>query len=178
MPMNFAARRTTLSHEFADVPLFPRQGEGARTLSTEVYSAHFRKPARHCGACLVSFRRTSAKELARPSKLPALPGQIPPGLPIDLLRRRPDIHAAERQLAAATARIGVAMPDLFPRVIVSGALGGQGGPHSSKAIPITFIGRPPLRSIFPCLILARSTQLSISTCRQLMSSSSVTNGRY
>jgi outer membrane protein TolC len=56
------------------------------------------------------------------------------------LRRRPDIHAAERQLAAATARIGVATADLFPRVILSGALGAQGGPRSSTAIPITLIG--------------------------------------
>jgi NodT family efflux transporter outer membrane factor (OMF) lipoprotein len=89
---------------------------------------------------LGQFPEDLAKELARPGKLPALPAQIPPGLPIDLLRRRPDIHAAERQLAAATARIGVATADLFPRVIVSGALGGQGGPRSSAAIPITFIG--------------------------------------
>ena len=81
-----------------------------------------------------------AKELAKPGKLPALPAQIPPGLPIDLLRRRPDIHAAERQLAAATARIGVATADLFPQFIVSGAVGGQGGPRSSSAVPLTFIG--------------------------------------
>jgi NodT family efflux transporter outer membrane factor (OMF) lipoprotein len=81
-----------------------------------------------------------ALELAQPGKLLALPAQVPPGLPIDLLRRRPDIHEAERQLAAATARIGVATADLFPRVIVSGQLGGQGGPNSGKAIPLTFIG--------------------------------------
>ncbi|MCI0465804.1 MAG: efflux transporter outer membrane subunit [Beijerinckiaceae bacterium] len=89
---------------------------------------------------LGKFPEDLAKELARPGKLPALPAEIPQGLPIDLLRRRPDIHAAERQLAAATARIGVATADLFPRLIVSGALGGQGGPRSSAAIPITFIG--------------------------------------
>jgi NodT family efflux transporter outer membrane factor (OMF) lipoprotein len=81
-----------------------------------------------------------AKELAKPGKLPALPAQIPPGLPIDLLRRRPDIHAAERQLAAATAHIGVATADLFPQFIVSGAVGGQGGTRSSSAVPLTFIG--------------------------------------
>jgi NodT family efflux transporter outer membrane factor (OMF) lipoprotein len=89
---------------------------------------------------LGQFPEELAKELAKPGRLPALPAQVPPGLPIDLLRRRPDIHAAERQLAAATARIGVATADLFPRLIVSGQLGGQGGPQSSKAIPITFIG--------------------------------------
>jgi len=81
-----------------------------------------------------------AKEVAKPGKLPALPAQIPPGLPIDLLRRRPDIHAAERQLAAATARIGVATADLFPQFFVSGAVGGQGGVRSSSAVPLTFIG--------------------------------------
>lgn len=91
---------------------------------------------------LGQFPEDLAKELAKQGKLPALPPQVPPGLPIDLLRRRPDIHAAERQLAAATARIGVATADLFPRLIVSGALGGEGGPArtSSSAVPITFIG--------------------------------------
>lgn len=86
------------------------------------------------------FPEDLAKELAMPGRLPALPAQIPSGMPVDLLRRRPDIHEAERQLAAATARIGVAAADLFPWVIVSGALGGQGGSRASSAIPITFIG--------------------------------------
>jgi len=89
---------------------------------------------------LGQFPEALAKELASPGKIPILPAQVPPGLPIDLLRRRPDIHAAERQLAAATARIGVATADLFPRVILSGALGAQGGQRSSSAIPITLIG--------------------------------------
>ena len=88
---------------------------------------------------LGQFPEDLAKELARPNAIPVLPARVPPGLPVDLLRRRPDIHAAERQLAAATARIGVATADLFLRVAVSGALGGQGGP-SPSTIPVTFIG--------------------------------------
>jgi outer membrane protein, multidrug efflux system len=54
----------------------------------------------------------------------ALPA-IPPGLPSSLLERRPDIRQAERQLAAATARIGVAKADYFPRVVLTGS-GGAG----------------------------------------------------
>jgi multidrug efflux system outer membrane protein len=45
------------------------------------------------------------------------------GAPEDLLRRRPDVRAAERRLAAATARVGVATADLFPRVSLTGFLG-------------------------------------------------------
>src|SRR5690625_5509098 len=43
--------------------------------------------------------------------------------PGDVLRNRPDIRAAERKVAAATARIGVATADLFPRFTLSGLLG-------------------------------------------------------
>jgi multidrug efflux system outer membrane protein len=45
------------------------------------------------------------------------------GAPEDLLKRRPDVRAAERELAAATARIGVAKADLFPRLTLSGFIG-------------------------------------------------------
>jgi len=58
--------------------------------------------------------------------LSPLPGELPSvslGDPAALLRRRPDIRAAERRLAAATARIGVATADLFPRFTVGGTIG-------------------------------------------------------
>jgi multidrug efflux system outer membrane protein len=48
---------------------------------------------------------------------------LPIGDPAELLRRRPDVRAAERQLAAATARVGVATADLFPRVSITGFVG-------------------------------------------------------
>jgi multidrug efflux system outer membrane protein len=55
----------------------------------------------------------------------ALPA-VPAGLPSSLLERRPDVVQAEGQLAAATARIGVAKADYFPRVLLTGAVGAGG----------------------------------------------------
>ncbi|MFM8330926.1 MAG: efflux transporter outer membrane subunit, partial [Candidatus Methylumidiphilus sp.] len=56
--------------------------------------------------------------------LPNAPA-IPPGLPSDLLRRRPDIRQAERGLAAATAAIGAAVAELFPKLALTGVAGFQ-----------------------------------------------------
>lgn len=53
--------------------------------------------------------------------IPQAEGKIPAGLPSDLLRRRPDIRSAERQLAAATEQIGVAVANLFPQVSLTGS---------------------------------------------------------
>jgi outer membrane protein, multidrug efflux system len=64
--------------------------------------------------------------------LPALPSLNAIGTPEALLRRRPDIRVAERQLASATARIGVAVGDLFPRVTFIGSIGYNAG--NSNAI--------------------------------------------
>lgn len=61
--------------------------------------------------------------LSNPESLPAFPELVNIGHPSELLRRRPDIQTAERNLAAATARIGVATADLFPRVSLSGSVG-------------------------------------------------------
>lgn len=62
------------------------------------------------------------KELERPAPMPKIPEIIQIGSPDQLLRRRPDIRIAERTLAAATARIGVATADLFPRVTFVGTI--------------------------------------------------------
>lgn len=62
-------------------------------------------------------------ELSNQTPIPQTPPEIPVGLPSELLRRRPDVRRAERQLAAQTARIGVATADLFPKFSLSGFLG-------------------------------------------------------
>jgi NodT family efflux transporter outer membrane factor (OMF) lipoprotein len=64
-------------------------------------------------------------ELEQPVPLPAVPEQIAIGIPSDLLRRRPDVQSAERQLASATAQIGVATAQLFPQVILGASAGLQ-----------------------------------------------------
>jgi outer membrane protein, multidrug efflux system len=66
-----------------------------------------------------------AQHLETTSLIPAPAPTIPVGLPSDLLRRRPDIRRAERELAAATARIGVATAALFPKFYLTGAAGLQ-----------------------------------------------------
>jgi outer membrane protein, multidrug efflux system len=61
-------------------------------------------------------------ELSEPLSLPGLPKLVALGSPEELLQRRPDIRVAERNLAAATARIGVATADLFPRITFIGSI--------------------------------------------------------
>ena len=66
-----------------------------------------------------------SQRLTPPSPIPDPPPEIPLGLPSDLLRQRADIRRAERQLASATAQIGVAVADLFPRFSLTGDFGWQ-----------------------------------------------------
>ena len=71
------------------------------------------------------YPETLSIELSKPTPIPALPERIDPGLPLDLIKRRPDLRQAERQLAAATARIGVATGNLFPHIGLSSSIGAQ-----------------------------------------------------
>lgn len=68
---------------------------------------------------------TLTARLSTPAPLPSAMPLLALGNPEALLRRRPDIRSAERSLAAATARIGVATADLFPRVTFIGSVGLQ-----------------------------------------------------
>ena len=73
----------------------------------------------HLGVLLGQLPETLIDELAPEKRIPLVPPEITVGLPSELLRRRPDVRRAEREVAAATARVGVATADLFPRFIFS-----------------------------------------------------------
>jgi NodT family efflux transporter outer membrane factor (OMF) lipoprotein len=63
--------------------------------------------------------RYPAAELAARPDLPALPGEVPAGLPLQMLERRPDMVAAERRVAAAFNRVGEAKAAQLPRIILN-----------------------------------------------------------
>jgi outer membrane protein, multidrug efflux system len=72
-------------------------------------------------------------QLLQAKPVPPVPPSVPIGLPADLARRRPDIERAEAQLHAATARIGVAVANLFPRLTLT-ATGGLQSEGLSRLI--------------------------------------------
>jgi NodT family efflux transporter outer membrane factor (OMF) lipoprotein len=76
---------------------------------------------------LGEYPESIVDELKTADLIPTMPGAAAPGIPLDLLKRRPDIQQAERELAASTARIGVATAALFPQVALVGAIGSQQG---------------------------------------------------
>jgi NodT family efflux transporter outer membrane factor (OMF) lipoprotein len=90
---------------------------------------------------------SSAGELSVSADIAALPGIPAAGTPTDFLRRRPDIIAAERQLAASNARIGVALSDYYPKLSLSGALGfdSLGSKHLFSASSFEPIGSGAIR---------------------------------
>ncbi len=73
-----------------------------------------------------AYPENMIQELSKPDLIPPMPPPATPGTPLDLLKRRPDIRQAERELAAATARIGVATANLFPQVALVASIGSQG----------------------------------------------------
>lgn len=88
-------------------------------------------------------RELPAVAAARTDTL-ALTQPIPVGDGAGLLARRPDIRAAERRLAAATARIGVATTDLYPSISLGGSVGGSGTSVSNLFNPLSWLVGPLL----------------------------------
>jgi NodT family efflux transporter outer membrane factor (OMF) lipoprotein len=76
-------------------------------------------------ALLGEYPDTLVEELKQPALIPSVPAAAAPGVPLELLKRRPDIQLAERELAASTARIGVATANLYPQVSLVAAIGAQ-----------------------------------------------------
>jgi NodT family efflux transporter outer membrane factor (OMF) lipoprotein len=104
------------------------QAEGqAQTTAAQVptLESAIKQTAYRLDLLLGSQPGTTWNELSGPAPIPALPPQARVGLPVELLRRRPDIRRAERQLAAATAQIGAATADLYPRFFLIGTFGLQ-----------------------------------------------------
>jgi multidrug efflux system outer membrane protein len=84
------------------------------------------------------------RPLERQIVLPALP----PGLPAALLERRPDVRLVEAQLVGATARIGVAKSEFYPRVFLLGSIGVAGGVTNSVSFgPMGLFGIGPTLSV-------------------------------
>lgn len=75
------------------------------------------------GVLLGEYPSALQAELNKPAQIPAPPHDIAIGLPAELLRQRPDIRQAERNVAAQTAQIGVATAELFPQFSIFGTLG-------------------------------------------------------
>ncbi len=98
----------------------------ARLKATEATIPSFEAAEKQAGyrvAVLLGERPGVLDDELQPSPVPVFARVLPIGDPAELLRHRPDVRAAERQLQAATARVGIATADLFPRVSVTGFVG-------------------------------------------------------
>src|SRR5262249_31637125 len=76
--------------------------------------------------------------------VPSIPTWVAVGIPADLLRRRPDVRSAERQVAAQSAQIGVAEADLYPTIFINGTIG-----YESQNLSQLFESRSFMGTITP-----------------------------
>jgi NodT family efflux transporter outer membrane factor (OMF) lipoprotein len=129
---NLAAQRQTVeltrsmykSGLTSELDVARAAAQAATTASTiPPLEAQVRQSIHALSTLLGKEPNTLSAELTQASPLPPVPPQVPVGLPSELLRRRPDIRQAERQIAAATARIGSAKADLYPKFAITGSVG-------------------------------------------------------
>jgi NodT family efflux transporter outer membrane factor (OMF) lipoprotein len=99
-------------------------------------------------------------ELSCGVPLPELPCYRPVGIPSELLRRRPDIRKAERDLAAATEQVGVAIAALFPRISLTGFIGEITTFCSGGGSLTGFVGPQVLMPIFNSRLLKQDVCLN------------------
>jgi multidrug efflux system outer membrane protein len=114
-------------------------------------------------AVLVALPATELRELlGAPQPLPELPDVVTVGTPEDWIRRRPDVAAAERRLASATAAVGVAVADYFPRLSLTGGFGWtaeRAGDLGSEVAERWRAG-PALNWAFPDFLVIRQNVLA------------------
>lgn len=112
-------------------------------------------------------------ELGEPAPIPHEPAEVTTGLPTELLRQRPDVRQAERELAAQNARIGIATADLYPSFGLSGFLGLQavsGGGFLSGDSVTWNIGLPIRWDIFAGGRIRSQIQAEEARTNQLLAS--------
>jgi multidrug efflux system outer membrane protein len=90
-----------------------------------VYQTAFEESVHALAVLLGQEPGALMQEMSAEKNIPLTPPFVPVGLPSELLQRRPDVQVAERKLASATADIGVAKADLFPKFSLTGIAGMQ-----------------------------------------------------
>lgn len=126
------------------------------------------KRSLHRIAILLGYAPGALDEMLCPvACLPTMPCQTPIGIPSELLRRRPDIRKAERDLAAATERVGSAIAAMFPSITLTGFLGDLGAIGSGGYA--WFAGPQLLLPIFNSKLHEQDVEINkIHTCQALL----------
>jgi outer membrane protein TolC len=142
-----ARKRRSKTSESKELDLSLAEGELAiQVAKLSELEAEIAAAASRLAVLLGTYAADIGGAIRGPAKLPQLPERLHPGLPVEVLRRRPDIRAAEREIAAATARIGVATANLFPSVVLTSGFGGQGTMGHTTATPLV---HGPIWSVGP-----------------------------
>jgi outer membrane protein TolC len=112
--------------------------------TVEEFIKNRQKPAADLPGLLESAKDAQVANLLRPlaerQRTPVAPPEVVVGIPADLLRRRPDVRRAERQVAAQSARIGIAEAAFYPHFTIFGTIGLDAERFSSLFSPGSFFG--------------------------------------